>query len=84
MSMGVPVAATDVGGNRELVKDGQTGLLAPPADAEALAGAIGRLLGEPALARACAQTAQKNVRDNYSLRTMVDKTAGLYETLLAR
>jgi glycosyltransferase involved in cell wall biosynthesis len=44
MCMGVPVVATAVGGNAELVKDGQTGFLVPPGNAEALAEALRRLL----------------------------------------
>ncbi len=83
MSMGVAVAATDVGGNRELVKDGETGLLVPPKDAEALARALQRLLTDAPLASACARAAQANVRSHYSLESMVEKTLGLYERLLS-
>jgi glycosyltransferase involved in cell wall biosynthesis len=82
MSMGVPVAATDVGGNKELVEDGVTGLLVPPGDAGALAAAMKRMLKEPALAKTCASEAQKRVRENYSIEAMVEKTLALYRELI--
>ena len=51
MAAGLPVIATAVGGLPEVVEDGVTGLLIPPRDAEALAGALERLLADPAWAR---------------------------------
>ncbi|MGQ0645716.1 MAG: glycosyltransferase [Elusimicrobiota bacterium] len=83
MAMGVPVAATDVGGNRELVVHEKTGLLVPPGDAEALARAILRLVADAPLARAMADAARENVRSRYSIETMVEKNIRLYEKLLA-
>jgi glycosyltransferase involved in cell wall biosynthesis len=81
--MGVPVVATDVGGNSELVKDGKTGLLVPPGDAGALASAIRRLLADRTLAQEMARAAEENVRLHYSLESMVEKTISLYERLVA-
>lgn len=49
-AMGLPVVATDVGGLRHLVRDGDTALLVPEGDADAMAAAVLRLLAEPALA----------------------------------
>jgi glycosyltransferase involved in cell wall biosynthesis len=46
MMMELPVVATDVGAVREVVEDGRTGLVVPPLDAQALAGAILRILGD--------------------------------------
>jgi glycosyltransferase involved in cell wall biosynthesis len=50
LALGTPVVATDVGGVAEVVRDGENGLLVPPGDPEALAGAIARLFGDEALA----------------------------------
>lgn len=49
MATGLPVVATAVGGVPELVRDGETGLLVPPHDPEALGGEIGRLVADPDL-----------------------------------
>jgi glycosyltransferase involved in cell wall biosynthesis len=51
MAAGLPVVATDVGGVREAVEDGETGFLVPAADSEALAGALDRLLVDGELRR---------------------------------
>ncbi len=50
LAVGTPVIATDVGGVSEVVRDGENGLLVPPGDAEALAGAVRRLAGDSELA----------------------------------
>jgi glycogen(starch) synthase len=47
---GVPIVATDVGGIGEVVRDGETGVLVPPADPGALAAAVDRILADAALA----------------------------------
>ncbi len=83
MAMNVPVVATDVGGNRELVLEGKTGLIVPPRDAAAMARAIGRLLKDRAQAEAFAAAAGEKVRRLYSVEAMVDKTVRLYESLIA-
>ncbi|HND64736.1 MAG TPA: glycosyltransferase family 4 protein, partial [Elusimicrobiota bacterium] len=82
MCLGIPVVATAVGGNGELVKNEKTGLIVPPADADALAAAIGRLLTEPELAQHMAREARTNVVENYSIDNMVAKTIKLYERLV--
>ena len=46
MAAGLPVVASDVGGVSEAVVDGETGLLVPAGDADALAAAVGRLLAD--------------------------------------
>jgi glycosyltransferase involved in cell wall biosynthesis len=82
MCMGVPVVATDVGGNSELVRDRKTGRLVPPRDPVALAEAIRHILADRAQAHAMARAAQENVTTHYSLDTMVDKTIALYERVV--
>jgi glycosyltransferase involved in cell wall biosynthesis len=50
MAIGLPVAATAVGGVPEVLEEGRAGILVPPGDEEALAAAITRLAGDPRLA----------------------------------
>jgi glycosyltransferase involved in cell wall biosynthesis len=61
LSVGVPVVATAVGGVPEVVHDGENGLLVPPRDTEALAGALRRVLDEPGLRDRLASGARPSV-----------------------
>ena len=65
MAMGVPVVATKVGGNPELVEHRETGLLVDPEPSQ-LAGAISLLLEDRGLARRLAENAAKIAREKYS------------------
>jgi glycosyltransferase involved in cell wall biosynthesis len=76
MVAGLPVVATNVSALPELVVDGETGLLVPPDDAEALARAIER--AAPELGAAGAERA----RSEFSVARMADRTAALYERVL--
>ena len=58
MALGKPVVATDAGGPREIVLDGETGLLVPPGSPDALAAALSRLLADPVQARAMGRLGQ--------------------------
>lgn len=75
LACGVPVVATRVGGNPELVRDGENGVLVEPEDPTALAAAIVRLLADEALRNRLAGRARESVRryglDAYA-RTLVD------------
>jgi len=84
MAAGVPVVATRVGGNPEVVADGMTGLLVPPRNPEALANAISRLLQDPGLARRFGQAGRHRVAEHFSIDQMVSKTERLYLSLLER
>lgn len=81
MAAGRPVVATRVGAVPELIDDGVHGLLVPPGDADALAAAILRLLGDPALARSLAEAARKRVVERYSRAAMVRRFESFYEAL---
>jgi glycosyltransferase involved in cell wall biosynthesis len=75
---GVPVVATPVGGIRETVVDGETGLLVPTRDPAALASAIQRLLEDRPEAEAMAAEAKRRVRARFSIERMVDETLRVY------
>lgn len=84
MAAGRPVVATRVGGNPEVVVDGETGLLVPPRDPRALADAVLRLLGDPALAGRLGEAARRRVESQFTLEQMVSRMQELYDQLLAR
>lgn len=84
MAGGVPVVATDVGGNPEVVKHGETGFLVPPRDSAALARAIEALLRNPDLAEQFGRAGARRVQQHFSVENMVGATARLYEDLLRR
>jgi glycosyltransferase involved in cell wall biosynthesis len=80
MAAGLPVVATDAGGPREIVLDGETGFLVPPGDVSALAGRIGWLLGHPEQARAMGQCGRERVRRHFALSRVVrELTSVLHE-----
>lgn len=76
-----PVVASAVGGITDLVIDGKTGLTVPPADPEALARAIERLLENPELARKLAQGGYEHIQRNYSWTAIIDRLVSLYHQL---
>jgi glycosyltransferase involved in cell wall biosynthesis len=75
---GVPVIATPVGGVRETVLDGETGWLVAPHDIEALATRICWCLEHQAEAQSVARSAQRRVRQRYSIERMVAGTLAIY------
>jgi glycosyltransferase involved in cell wall biosynthesis len=83
MAAGLPVVATAVDGSAEAVEDGVNGLLTPPGDPQALAAALLRLLGDPALAVQMGAAGQERAGE-FGARKMVDDIAALYETLLTK
>lgn len=82
MAAGVPVVATRVGGNPEVVEDERTGLLVPPRDPGALAGAICAVLERPGLAAGFRAAGLRRVADQFSKARMVDETERCYLDLL--
>jgi glycosyltransferase involved in cell wall biosynthesis len=84
MALGIPVIATDIGGNRELVRDGETGLLTPVGDERALASAIARLVTDDDLAKRCAAQARQMIQQQFSLSRMVQDYEQIYLTAMAK
>jgi sugar transferase (PEP-CTERM/EpsH1 system associated) len=83
MATRLPVIATRVGGNAELIESGLTGLLVPPADSDALADALGHYSTDRAVARRHAKAARRLAQSRFSLARMVTDYCSLYETALA-
>jgi glycosyltransferase involved in cell wall biosynthesis len=84
MARGLPVVATRVGGNPEVVVDGETGLLVPAGDPAALARAILRLQRNPDESRRMGKAARHRVEQYFDVRRMVADYEALYLELGAR
>jgi len=83
MACGVPVVASAVGGVPELVRDGVSGLLVPPADPDALAAAILRILEAPELAKRLSTVNLRDFADNFSVVRMTSQVSDLYTRLIS-
>ena len=80
-SYGRPVVASDVGGLGESVRDGETGLLVPPGEPGALAGAIKELLADRALSEGMGGAGRRLVEQEYAWDRIAQRTAALYASL---
>ncbi len=84
MAAGLPVVSTAVGGIREVVEHGRTGLLVPPRDPRALADALASLIADPTRAQALASQGRALVERRYSFDRMVRSMEDLYDQQLTR
>ncbi len=82
MASGLPVVATAVGGNPELVSEGVTGHIVPSDDVEALAAALVALARDPERAAEFGRAGRADVERRFSLQAMVGAYQHLYETAL--
>jgi glycosyltransferase involved in cell wall biosynthesis len=82
MAAGKAIVSTSVDGCREVLEDGVTGVLVPPADAAALASGLDRVLGDAALREGLGRQALAASR-RYDVRACVDQMQDLYDELLA-
>lgn len=78
---GLPVVATDVGGNCEIVLEGRSGYLVPPGQAGPLAERLIELLKDPARAARMGQAGQTHVEQRFSLNRAVEQYEKLFENL---
>ena len=81
---GVPVITSRAGGLPEAVQDGVTGILCPPGDVDALAAAIDRLAGDPALRHQYGEAGRQRILAEFSIGRMVDGNLALYHQVLGR
>jgi glycosyltransferase involved in cell wall biosynthesis len=82
MACGLPVVATSAGAFPEVIEDGVTGRLVPPADARALAGAIRELMADGELRRRMGEAGRRRVEERFTWRETARRTVQLYEEVL--
>jgi len=82
MAMRKPVVATTTGGLPEIVQDGETGMLVPPGDADALAKAVSSLLQDPARCRRLGEAGRARVAAHFTVEAMMNQLVSGYESLL--
>lgn len=83
MSLGIPVVASDIPGNRDLVEHEKTGYLFKLGDIAALTRQTNHLLSSPELASALGAAGRERALNEFSVERMVDRHAELYERLYA-
>ena len=82
MSCGMAVVATTAGGTPEAITDGETGLLVPPGDAAALAGAVRRLAEDDGLRLGLGERAALVARERFDVGLYVDRLEAVYRSCL--
>jgi glycosyltransferase involved in cell wall biosynthesis len=82
MTMGKAIIATDVGGNREAVIDGESGIIVPPLNVEALAEAMIRLYKNPPLRNEMGRAAKARVMEHFGIDKMISRMEQLYSKML--
>lgn len=82
MAAGLPIVATDIPGNRQLVRDGEEAVLTPPGDVEGLTAAIVRVLSQPGFAEQLARAARQRAETEFSLQHCLGRHQALWESLL--
>lgn len=82
MACGRPVVSTRVGGIKDVVVDGETGLLVPPQNPEELAEALNRLLSDRVLAEEMGKMGRERVERLFSWERVAERTLELYQSLL--
>ena len=83
MAAGKPVVASAIGGVKECVVDGKTGILVPPEDPLALATAICRILRDQAFARSIAEAGQERAVQYFSINRMAKEVLKVYKESLS-
>ncbi len=78
MATGLPIVATRVGGNGEVVAEGETGFLVPAEAPEAMAAALLAMLDDPGRARAMGRGGRRRVEEHFDLQKVVREYEGLY------
>jgi len=82
MAAGLPVIATKVGGNPEIVMDKQTGLIVPPRDPISMAKAISHIIDNPYIWKQMGMKGKERVSNVFSVKTMVNEYQKVYEKIM--
>jgi glycosyltransferase involved in cell wall biosynthesis len=82
MGFGKPVIATDIGGMPDMVRHGETGLLVPPGDADALAGAMKALIADPALRQRLSAASLRRVGE-LKVGVIATRIEAVYQEVIA-
>jgi glycosyltransferase involved in cell wall biosynthesis len=83
MAASLPVVATDVGGAREAILDGETGYVVPPRQPEAMAARLIEILRRPDLARSLGESGRRRVESEFSCAAQLERTLALFDRLRA-
>jgi len=83
MSYGVPVVASEIGGITDIIENGESGLLLPPADVDLLASTLERLARDPALATRLGAAGERRVRAAFGWPEIIGKWKECYDALAA-
>jgi glycosyltransferase involved in cell wall biosynthesis len=84
LACAIPVIATDIGGAKEIIRQGETGLVVPPRDPARLAAAILTLLDDRSRARAMGRLGSDDVRARFSPDRLAEETLKVYEGVVTR
>ena len=84
MELGLPVVASDVGGIPDVVVDGESGILVPEKDPQALANAFKRLESDPALVQQLLEGSQKRIRDCFSWEGIIERQIASYKRIIRK
>ena len=84
MASGLPVIATAVGGNADLVSDGHTGYIVLAADPQAMAMRIVALANDPQCASRMGEAGRKRAQTRFSMQAMVSVYQGVYDQQMGR
>ena len=82
MELGLPIVASNVGGIPDVVIDGETGILVPEKDPEALASAYKRLAAEPELVKHLLAGSQKRINECFTWDGIIERQIAVYNKVL--
>jgi glycosyltransferase involved in cell wall biosynthesis len=82
MAMGRPVVSTDVGGVRDAIDDGVTGIVVPPSDEAAMARGLQRMIDDEAFRRAAGEASYRRARQDFAIDRVLPRLVDVYRDML--